>query len=153
MGSLNRPPDVLLRALASVKAAHMMEGASIFEIPIGDSGQVSSTMPCKPALRLIGQPTLRGGTMTTWWARRHAPGAGGERGQGVPWAGCVGASGDEFPGAESLQGAEGFPRRSVIQSWHATNFGFSLQAPSYTLDFDRPSRFLKLRIGSDISHH
>jgi hypothetical protein len=83
--------------------------------------------------------------MTTWWARRRAPGAGGERGQGVPWAGCVGESGDEFPGAESLQGAEGFPRRSVVQSWHATNFGFSLQAPSYTLDFDRPSRFLKLR--------
>jgi nucleoside phosphorylase len=26
MGSLNRPPDVLLRALASVKATHMMEG-------------------------------------------------------------------------------------------------------------------------------
>ena len=49
MGSLNRPPDVLLRALASVKAAHMVEGTSIFEVLIGDGGQVSSTMPCERA--------------------------------------------------------------------------------------------------------
>lgn len=49
MGSLNRPLDVLLRALASVKAAHMMEGTSIFEVLIGDGGQVSSSTPCERA--------------------------------------------------------------------------------------------------------
>ena|SRR5271156_5212208 len=48
-GSLNRPPDVLLRAPASVKAAHMMEGTSIFKVLIGNSGQVSSTTPCERA--------------------------------------------------------------------------------------------------------
>jgi hypothetical protein len=49
MGSLNRPLDVLLRALASVKAAHITEGTSIFEVLIGDGGQVSSTTPCERA--------------------------------------------------------------------------------------------------------
>jgi hypothetical protein len=59
--------------------------------------------------------------MTTWWARRRAPGCRVESAAGVHHTvGCVGESGDEFPGAEPFQGAKSFPKRCMIQSWHAT---------------------------------
>jgi hypothetical protein len=129
-----------------------MEGTSIFEVLIGDGRQVSSTTPCERASGSSADQLFEAdydhmvGEATCTWCRvesaarlHHA-------------VGRVGESGDEFSGAESFQGAEGFPTRYVIQSWHATNFDFRSSSelhPQRRSAKQVPQR----RIDSDIGRH
>jgi hypothetical protein len=84
-------------------------------------------------------------TMTTWWARATCTRCRVESAARLHHAvGCVGESGDEFSGAESFQGAEGLSHEICNTKAGTRPILIFAPAPSYTLNVDRPSRFLNV---------